>query len=76
MLKHIDIKKINIVNTLPRTNLNRLPYNLPNELPNYPSFLRRTHKATCPLCHERSETFDPNNRIVICYFCNKRVCKL
>ena len=33
----------------------------------------RTHKATCPYCHGCSETIDPNNRIVSCYWCEKTI---
>ena len=74
MLKHINMKKFNIVNTLPRTppKLNSSS----NDLPNYPLLLIRTYKASCPLCNGRSETINPYNRIVICNVCNKRVCRL
>ena len=41
----------------------------------YPTLIPiyRTHKATCPYCYGCSETRDPNNRVVACYWCEKTI---
>jgi hypothetical protein len=38
--------------------------------PTSPPILVRTHKAICPVCYGRSETYDPNNRTIICFYCS------
>jgi len=38
-----------------------------------PPQLFRTYKAHCPLCKTRTETTNPNNRLVVCGHCNSQV---
>lgn len=35
-----------------------------------PVFLRRTHKAWCPLCYSAVSSYNPKNRVIICSHCN------
>jgi hypothetical protein len=41
-----------------------------------PTVLLRSYKAICPLCYRRTETYDSNNRDIMCLFCINNIIKI